>query len=230
MKEKKVLSRDEFRKAFIEPLENKFKFKVYWNSKELIHIGLKPTEKRGASYCYTEGYPIVMRYTKNNLDMLNTLIHEYGHSYLHNKSEEFGDSLSRHMQEYEAESVAKEVFNLLDLEYSEEKYISKHYNKCSSYEIFKCNQAKRYDLIKSLAKEIADLLFPKLNLIKELNAHSNKAKEPFKYQVYCKSCNKIISKYKRKSKIIKCNAKGYYCISCGKDKSINQLIVSEIYS
>lgn len=228
MENKKVLSREEFRKAFIEPLENKFKFKVHWNSKELIYLGLKPTPShyKGVSYCSREGCPIVMKYRKNTLDMLATLIHENAHSYLHNMSKKVGYNLSKNMKEYEAESVVKEVFNILNLEYQREDYILHYYNKCSSNEIFECNQLKRYDLIEQLAKEISDLLFPKINLIKELNSHTEK--ESFKYQVYCKCCNKIISKYKRKSNIIKCNAKDYYCIRCGKDESLNQLVVSEI--
>lgn len=227
MTTKKILTREEFRDSFIKPLENKFKYKVYWNSKDLKEVGLKPTTARGVSYTHVDGCPIVMGYTKNSLDMLNTLIHEYGHSYLHSIEEE-GYHLSHHMKEFEAESVAIRVFELLNLDYPGGNYANKHYLKCSFSEIHKCKEKKREISIEFLAKEISNILNPKVNLIKELNSSFDKRqKEDYKYKILCPLCNREW-KYKRASETIKNKAKGCYCSNCGKDKTLNKLIVENI--
>ena len=75
MTSKKILTREEFRDSFIKPLEDRFGYKVYWNSKTLKEIKLESTTARGMSYTSSDGFPIVMKYTKDNLDMLNTLVH-----------------------------------------------------------------------------------------------------------------------------------------------------------
>lgn len=227
MTTKKILTREEFRSSFIKPLEDKFKYKVYWNSKDLKEVGLEMTTQRGESYTSTKGFPIVMSYKKNSLDMLNTLIHEYGHSHLHNKNEE-GYHLSHHMKEFEAESVAIRVFELLNLDYPGGNYADKHYLKCSFTEIAKCREKKRELLIEFLAKEISNILNPKVNLIKELNNKFDKRQEEdYKYKICCPYCTNVW-KYKRATRIIKNKAKGCYCNACGKEETLNKLIVESI--
>lgn len=227
MTTKKILTRDEFRDFFIKPLENKFQYKVYWNSKDLKEVGLESTTARGVSNTDIDGFPIVMRYTKNSLDMLNTLIHEYGHSHLHNKNEE-GFNLSKNMKEFEAESVAIRAFELLNLDYPGGNYANKHYIKCSYWEIAKCRKKQRELLIEALAKDIANVLNSKVSLIKELNdTFKSRQEESYKYKIYCPFCNNVW-KYKRKTETIKNNAKNCYCNRCGKDKTINKLIVESI--
>ena len=227
MTTKKVLTREEFRDSFIKPLEDRFGYKVYWNSKNLKEIGLKPTSSRGSSYTRRDGFPIVMKYTKDNLDMLNTLIHEYGHSYLHNVNE-VGYKLSDNMQEFEAESVAIRVFEILKIEYLGGNYADRHYLKCSASEIFNCKQKKRATLIESLAREISSVLYSKVNLINQLNdCCESRKEESYKYKISCPLCDNVW-KHKRTTKIIKNNAKGCYCPNCGEDKTLNRLVVEKL--
>lgn len=227
MTTKKILTREEFRSSFIKPLEDKFKYKVYWNSKDLKEVGLESTYARGVSNTDIDGFPIVMRYTKNSLDMLNTLVHEYGHSHLHNKNEK-GFNLSKNMKEFEAESVAIRAFELLNLDYPGGNYADRHYLKCSFTEIAKCREKKRELLIESLAKDISDVLRSKVSLIKELNStFENRQEENYKYKIVCPFCNNVW-KYKRATKIIKNKAKGCYCNACGKEKTLNKLFVESI--
>lgn len=227
MTTKKILTRDEFRNSFIKPLEDKFNRKVYWNSKNLEKIGLKSTHARGVCYTSIDGAPIVLKYSKNSLDMLNTLIHEYGHSYLHNKNES-GHKLSDNMQEFEAESVAIRVFEMLNIEYPGGNYAGRHYLKCYSSEIFSCKQKNRNALIESLAKDISNILSSNVDSIRQLNNHfEDRKKESYKYKISCPTCDNVW-KRKRMIEIIKNNAKGCYCPRCGEDKTLNKLVVEEI--
>ena len=63
------MTRNEFEKIFMLPLHEKFGHKSYWNSKELIHKGIKPiTESDVAGTCYTtksNNRNIVIKYKKN---------------------------------------------------------------------------------------------------------------------------------------------------------------------
>lgn len=227
MTSKKILTREEFRDSFIKPLEDRFGYKVYWNSKTLKEIKLESTTARGMSYTSSDGFPIVMKYTKDNLDMLNTLVHEYGHSCLHNINEP-GYKLSDNMQEFEAESLAIRVFEMLKIKYLGGDYADVHYLKCSTSEIFDCKKKNRGALIESLAKEISNVLCSKVNLINQLNDCSKSRKEEaYKYKITCPFCNDVW-KHKRATKAIKNNAKGFYCPNCGEDKTLDKLVVEKI--
>lgn len=226
MNKELVLNRDEFRELFIEPLEAEFGYKTYWNSKNLEDIGLKPTTNRGVSYTSREDSPIVLRYTKNSLDLLNTLIHEYAHSCLHSKKK-LNQSMSSNMKEVEAETVARKVFEKLNLKYTELSYIEKHLKKCSTKEIFHWEDSRKYEIY-DLASTISSLISPKQNTINKLNSTDTiNKKEDYKYHVKCPLC-KTTWKYKRKSNIIKTKAKNHYCNRCGKKDTLGKLTVSEI--
>lgn len=227
MTAKKILTRQEFRDSFMSPLEDNFGYKIHWNSKNLKEVGLESTNVRGVSYTSDTGFPIVMSYTQNTLDMLNTLIHEYGHSHLHNINES-GYKLSDNMQEYEAESVAIRVFEMLEIEYPGGNYANEYYLKCSNSEIVNCKRNNREALIETFAKEISNIFYSKANLIKQLNNHSkDRKKESYKYQISCPLCDNTW-RFKRPTKRIKKNAKGCYCPSCGKSKTLDKLIVGKI--
>ena len=221
-----VLNREEFRNLFIKPLEDEFGYKTYWNSKHLKDIGLEPTTCKGTSYTTREDSPIVLCYTKNSLDLLNTLIHEYAHSCLHNKKI-LDKSISNNMKEVEAETVAKKVFEKLNLKYTELPYIDKHLKRCSAKEISYWEDCRKYEIY-DLANKISSLFFSKQNTINKLNSTDTiNKKESYKYHVKCPLC-KNTWKYKRKSNIIKTKAKKHYCPMCGKQNTLGKLIVSEL--
>ena len=225
MSKELVLNRDEFRELFIKPLEAEFGYKTYWNSKSLEDIGLKPTTHRGVSYTSREDSPIVLRYTKNSLDLLNTLLHEYAHSCLHSKKT-LNQSISSDMKEVEAETVARKVFETLNLKYTEISYIEKHLKKCSAKEVSNWEDSRKYEIY-DLANIMSSLISSKQNTISKLNSTDTiNKKEDYKYHVKCPLC-KTTWKYKRKANIIKTKAKNHYCSKCGKSTS-GKLIVSEI--
>lgn len=220
---KKVLTKMEFKNYFMNPLEKRFGFKSYWNGKDLELIDISPIQGNyyGMSYTMRLDAPIALRYRKNNLDMLRTLIHEYAHSFLHRKGV-YGYELSKHMKEVEAETVAKNVFKILDLEYQNEWYIPKYLKRSTEDELKEFKSNKRQNLIKKLSRDISDTLYANIGLIMDLNA-----KNEYKYKVSCECCENIWY-YKNESKIIKNKAEGYWCRSCGKNKSINRLRIEKL--
>lgn len=226
MKKTTILNREQFREIFITPLENVFGHKVYWNSKKLIEIGLEPINSRGESFVTNPDAPIVLQYTKDNRDLLNTLIHEYGHSYLHNK-DEFGYSLSSAMKEVEAESVAKKVFEIINLPYEDDYYIEKNLKKCSEEELnLWKNRKKQVDM---LGTRIAKILLFKNDFIDKLRTtEESRMEEIYKYEIICPVCNDVW-KHKRVTKAIKRNGQGFCCPHCGADKTLNKLIIKKLY-
>lgn len=227
-----TLNRDEFREHFIKPLESEFGYKVYWNGKHLKDLGLPYARKRGYSCTSKKEAPIVLRYTKNSLDLLNTLFHELGHSYLHNKSIGLGCDLSQNIKEFEAETVAIKTFQKLKINYIDGDYANRHYLRCSEDEKLRFKHENRIEIIESLATRIANILSSEVEFINTLNKSSQKnekhKKEDYKYKVTCPIC-KTAWKYKRSStKIIKNSAKGYYCNKCGKDATKDKLIIEKI--
>ena len=222
MKKNKMLTRDEFRETLIKPLEDKFGYKVYWNGKESKVVGLKVKSRcYGVSYTSRSSAPIVLTYRKNTLDMLRILVHEIGHSYLHNKKE-LGYKLPKARKEVEAESVVIKVFEILKLNYTGGEYIEHYYEKCSELERVHYSKLNREALIDSLVKDIVDILKDKVEFIKSLNSNDS-----FKYIVSCPICGNEW-KYKRKSKVIQLNGKGCWCRTCGKEESLDRLIIEEV--
>lgn len=224
-----ILNRKEFREAFIKPLEDAFGYKTYWNSKKLTQIGLEPISVRGVCFSSRVDSPIVLTYTKDNLDLLNTLIHEYGHACFHNKKCK-GRPSSKNMREVEAETLAKEVFRILNLNYKESSYINKHLSKCTSEELYIWENSRKEKIYK-LADKIAKVLSDKISILNKLNPDyiniTIRREEYYKYKIVCPICNSFW-RYKRMSKIVKTNAKNCYCPRCGESKTMNKLIVKEI--
>ena len=229
MSESIILNRDEFREVFIKPLEDAFGYKTYWNSKKLTEIGLKQISTRGTCFSSKVDSPIVLTYKKDTLDLLNTLIHEYGHACFHNKMCK-GRPSSKHMKEVEAETLAKEVFRMLNLKYNEDYYINKYIAKCTPDELSIWENTRKEKVYK-LASEIAKIFSNKKYVLEKLNPNYIstivRREEYYKYKIVCPICNSYW-RYKRMSKIIKTNAKNCYCPRCGESKTMNKLIVKEI--
>ena len=224
-----TLNRKEFREAFIKPLEDAFGYKTYWNSKKLTKIGLKQISVRGTCFSSRDDSPIVLTYTKDNLDLLNTLIHEYGHACFHNKKDNARPS-SKNMKEVEAETLAKEVFRILNLKYKESYYIDKYLSKCTSEELY-IWENNRKEKVYKVANEIAEILSSKISILNKLNPDyiniSIRKEEYYKYKIICPICDSYW-RYRRMCKVIKTNAKNCYCPHCGESQTMNKLIVKEI--
>lgn len=230
-----ILNREEFYDEFIYPLECEFGFKTYWNSKNLEELGLKQISSNcnGTSFTSRVNCPIVLRYRQNSYNMFRTLIHEYAHSYLHGKyNNPYGYSLNSPIQEVEAESVAKKVFEKLGLEYLNGWYIPKYLKKCKQEDLDKYDKDTREKEIASLVHKIVDIFNDEdyIKFINSLNKENVKKihkSEDIKYTVTCPCCN-TVWEYKRKVDIIKTNAKGYWCVSCGEEKTKDKFIVKAL--
>lgn len=228
----KTLSRDEFREHFIKPLQKEFGYTVFWNGHVLEYFGLDKLgpNVRGTSFSNERGFPVALKYTKNSLDLLNTLLHEYTHSCLHNRYKY--TELSSDMEEFEAETVAIKTFQKLNINYVDGDYAQERYNKCSEDEKLKYENSNRMETLDVLATRFANILSPKVELIKTLNTSSQRykkhKKEGYKYKVTCPVC-KAVWKYKRSSAdMIKCNAKGYFCEKCGPKATLDKFIIEKI--
>lgn len=227
-----ILNRNDFYKEFISPLEEAFGFKTHWNGKHVEEIGLEQLSSNynGMSFCTRVNAPIIIKYRKNSYDMFRTLIHEYAHSYLHSKDyNSDGYSLKRPFKEVEAETVSKKVFEKLGLEYLNTWYIPHYSKKCKQKDLDNYDEYTRNMQIDSLVDEIADIFKYKADLINSLNRENqiNKNAIDYKYTVTCPCCN-MVWKYKKKAKIIKVNAKNFWCTTCGKEKSKDKLVVKEL--
>ena len=226
----KTLTRSEFRKVFIRPLEEAFGFKVYWNGKECKNAGLEELSGNacGESYTTKENSPIVLRFSKNNILMISSLIHEIAHSYLHRKGTE-GYSICNYASEIEAETVSLKVFNSMDIplqgqisyiQYHEGMYYKKHND---IYDI-----KEREYIIDKLVSDIVNILKDNSKIIKSLKDKApTRKRTEYKYMVQCEICG-YKWYYKRKCKIVTTNAEGYWCGYCGKEKSINELTVIDL--
>ena len=224
-----VLSRDEFKEIFINPLEKLFGYKVYWNSKKVQDIGLEllSSSTNGCSYISKSDAPIILKYRKSNLNMLTTLIHEYGHSCLHNINNKQGYILPENIKELEAEILSKEVLDLLGLKYQRALNYIILLEKCSDKEMNFWQTSNRKNQIHDLAKQIANVLTSRLALVNNLESSNIYRYKPYKYTITCPICGQTW-KYKKASKIIKNNAKGSYCSKCGKDETLDKLIVEKL--
>lgn len=226
----KTLNRTEFRNFFIKPLEKTFGFKVYWNGAECKNAGLEElsSDANGTSFSNEKGFPIVLRFKKNNVLMLSVLIHEYAHSYLHRKGVS-GYDLCRNAYEIEAETVSLKVFKLLGIPYGNQLiYINRHQEQYHSKKGEYYKFGDRENLLNEFSFEIFNLLKNNISLIKSLNdTDPTRKRISYKYRIQCEVCGKQWY-YKRKTNIIKKNAKGCWCGGCGKEKSLNLLTVTEL--
>lgn len=192
-----VMSRNEFKKNYVDRLEKKFGYKFYWNGKESKEKGFNCDGNfYGMSYSDSKDRPIVLRYRKHSsIEMFDVLIHEFAHSYLHYKS-----TLDKSIKEIEAETVSMLVFIELKLKCNRiDEYLSKYkasYRKKYGKE-FTFNKEKENSL-KDLAKEISSLFKGDslaLERLGETTDSKNKItrtkKEP-RYIVVCKHCCKVI--------------------------------------
>lgn len=226
----KTLTRSEFRKAFIRPLEEAFGFNVYWNGKECRNAGLDELSGNacGESHLTKANSPIVLRFSKNNVSMIDTLIHEVAHSYLHGKGT-LGYTVCPYAREIEAETVSLKVFNSMGIPLQGQlSYIQEHkdlyFKKHKEQHDFK----EREDIINKLVLDIVEVLKDNSKFIKSLKAKSpTRKRTDYKYMVQCEICG-YKWYYKRKCKIITTNAEGCWCSYCGKEKSIDELTVIDL--
>lgn len=227
------LTRDEFRKVFIQPLEYAFGYKTYWSGKESESAGLNKINGNyhGRSFTSRINAPIVISLRANQQDTLRTLIHEYAHSILHRIGTE-GRKLISAEKEIEAETVAKTVIENLGLTYTntwyipyyQEKYIKKIGKKYIMSDL-------RKRTIDSVISKITKVMVPTSETAKGLIGKEeiikkNNARNPYKYEVCCPTCTNSW-KYKSKGKTVK-NAHKYFCTSCGKEKTLGKFIVKEL--
>lgn len=220
------LKKEEFRKWFINPLEEHFGYKTYWNGKECEREGLKAIQSRFGGFSYTsrEDAPVVIRHV-DSISTFAMLIHEYAHSCLHRKGVS-GRKLDYCEQEIEAETVVKRVFNDLNLNYTRDWYIQDYIKKYEKKNKRDYSIGKRADKLDSLSGEISGIFVGKKELEVLSKANSSRKTEVYKYMVTCTCCNKE-TRYKRKVKIIKQNGKGYWCNYCG-EKSKDKLKISKL--
>lgn len=226
----KTLSRNEFRELIINPLEKAFGLKVYWNGSESKKAGLGELTGNclGTSFIERDNFPIVIRFSKNNLSVLDTLIHEIAHSCLHGLNS-YGFELCDYAQEIEAETVSFRVFESLGL-------VSQGQSSCiEEYELKYRNKYghdykndTRLKLVNNLSDKIIGLLKKSLKDIKALSSKNTTQKRlDYKYMVQCEICGTKWY-YKRKTNIIKKDAEDCWCGNCGKEKSLNELTVLEL--
>ena len=216
---------NEFIKPFIEDdyIKKEYNIDFYWSGYEANLHGYKAgSDCYGVCYWENNGSVIVLKYRTDLQDTLATFIHELGHAILHLNFDE-----ERLIREIEAESVTKEIFESLGIEYKrnrnyEDKYYAKYRKK---YDVYDTEKADLYEFVIDL---VVSKLSPKLDLIKSLpNKKLERKRQENKYTVECPLCN-TIWKYKRLCKIVSTNAKGYYCCNCGKEKTKDKLIVKTL--
>lgn len=222
---------------FIDPvmkdsfLQDKYKFKFYWNGKDLYEYSRLKLQSNynGANYHLMDNNTgkkitvIVLKYRNNQLDILRTFIHEVAHLVFHTDID-----LDEFIEEIEAESVAKEVFNKLDIEYTNYDYIESyqkiHKNK---YGFEYAIEGVREDLFNELVNMFIRVLKPKIKLIRKLpNEGVSNHKSKVKYTVTCPNCNRIWE-YKSKAKIIQAKGEGFFCSYCG-EKTTDKLIIKKV--
>lgn len=222
------MTRNEFEKIFMLPLYEKFGHKSHWNSKELIHKGIKPiTESDVAGTCYktkSNNKHIVIKYKKNKtIDMLSTLIHEYTHAELH-YYENKEDRVCSSLEEFEAEKVSFDVLKHFNINIDKTAEIKYYYDKSSKKDLEKYNSLNRSGLLKEFTEKIISAIGHNHEVLKSLSYISDHADLLYKYKVKCTCCESVWY-YNRKTRMIKEKAVGYHCTICGK-KSLNKLIVS----
>ena len=226
----KTLTRSEFRKVFIRPLEEAFGFKVYWNGRECKNAGLDELTSNscGESHITKANSPIVLRFRKNNISMIDTLIHEIAHSYLHGKGTQ-GYKICHYAREIEAETVSLKVFNSMGIPLQGQiSYIREHKDMYFKKHKERYDFKEREDTIDKLVLDIVEILKDSSNVIKSLKDKSpTRKRTDYKYMVQCEICGHKWY-YKRKCKIVTTNAEGYWCGYCGKEKSINELSVIDL--
>lgn len=225
------LSRDEFRKLFIKPLEDKYGYKAYWSGKEAQSLGLKLVSGgyTGWSYTSREEAPIVLKFASNQHYLFKVVIHEYAHSCLHRLGTE-GNKLNKSLKEIEAETVAKNVLEKLGIDYTDNWYIPHFKNKCTNEMLEEYSELNRDKELEILINEISELFIDKVQIVNSLISETKKKQSTpreYKYKVTCTCCNRVW-RYKRACKIINRKAENYWCGSCGKEKSKNKLIVEKI--
>ena len=213
-----TMTKRKFHDNFMSLLSEELGIKSYFNSSKLIEIGIKPITDNSLGECHSwkDDTPVVIKYRKGKeREMLGTLIHEYAHAILHKKNKE----LSQPIREIEAETVAQNVLRHFSITDVTVDYIDEQKSKCSKIEL---------EEYKNMNREIISILEIKKNMIKNLSNEPDKPRlriSQYKYGIMCPCCNNIIASYKRMSRIISKNGKGYYCMDCGKDETLDKLIV-----
>ena len=229
------LTREEFRKIFITPLERAFDFKTYFSGKESEGVGLGKISGNyyGWSFTTRKNAPIVISFRPNQQDTLRTLVHEYAHSILHRVGTE-GRKLNKAEKELEAETVAKLVTEGLGLVYTNKWYLphyeTKYFKKTGKkYQVTSERKVLIEQTVKLLLNALKGTEKIATNLMGKEEADkkrkSAQARSVYKYEVCCPTCTNSW-KYKSKGKTVK-NAHKYYCNSCG-TKTLGKFIVKEL--
>ena len=224
MTNKLGITKQEFYDNFMEELSNKLGVKSYFNGDKLRLLGINPITSDILGVCQyrKKDAVVIIKYRKNKqAEMLGTLIHEYAHAILQASEDNKGYNP---INEIEAETVAQNVLKYFSINDVTPNYIKDQKSKCSNYELEKYYNSDRMILVEGLSNKIIDILSSKKEIIKKLNNEKN-TKTIYKYGIQCPCCNKVIGRYKRKTDAIKTNAKGYYCKTCTKEKTLDRLTV-----
>lgn len=225
------LSKKEFRELLITPLEIEFNTKVYWNGKESMQAGFSKINELGTCF-FEDGGAIVLQFSKNRETVFTTFIHELAHFVLHEKLQD--DEISEIEGEIEAESVVKELYRLLNLDFRK----SHNYIKGYQEDYWNMNNGKTYEYdyekIESLALKIFKVYKREkvLRAIKDMHKEFKSLKglrvsQPFKYEVICPCCEKRIGRYKNRNSSVFKSPEECYCGNCG-DKTKGKLLIREI--
>lgn len=223
------LTRDEFYNAFVVPFEeheffsNEKKFKFYWSGKALFeeqHLKLS-SNANGTMFPLKDTAIISIRYRDNQQDVLKTFIHEIAHLVMHK-----GRNFPEYIEEIEAEYIVENFCKRFKLHYSD-SYVNEYKIKyCEDYAEEYEIKDERYELANQLINLTEELLKDYKDIICKIENKSKRNKVSVKYTVTCPKCNYVWN-YKKMSKIIKKNAKGYWCPDCGKETE-DKLIVKKL--
>lgn len=218
-----IVTREYFSTHFITPMQMSIGHRVYWNGKDALNNNLRILKKNEHGICYTskDNSSIVLRYKKSKpLSMLSTLIHEYAHALLHSYRD-LDEVLHPCVEEYEAETVCKNVLAFFDIQ-------SKQVNESVDFYLKQCKNLNLLHEIKSnrefftmqACNMIIDALHGKEKVIKKIYQIEN---NNFNYKVECPVClNKWY--FREKSIFIK-EIMNYHCPHCGEDKTSGKLMV-----
>lgn len=221
------LTREEFYYEIVKPIaendyiKNNHKFVFYWNGNEAKKKGYSLTPNLlGSVYNITNRKTpvILMKYQKNQYNMVDTLLHELGHLMLKH-STKYSNKM---VNEIEAETVSKYTLEYLNLEFKDDSYINKNKKRYLKYfnKEYIMEETRKKEL-KKISKILSNILINKVDILQELQQEqeiqeTKTTTNPNKYVVICEKCNTKFY-YKRNClaiKSIKNNEKNYYCPNC----------------